>query len=522
MNTQFRTNIHQSALRGLANGIDLATQVVKKTLGPKGTNVAIEIDLPPYSITTNDGATIIQAIQMEDPLEKRGLAFLKEGVTRSNTNSGDGSTTTCVLLNSILQEALKQGEVSVALKESLDECLPIIERSIDEQKKLITADEVESVATIAGESVSLGKTLARIYKVIGKEGIIHLESSGTYDTSYSFIDGVRFNAGYLSPYMVHDEIAKKEGRKENKAVYENPAILVTKRKIGHLNDINPLIEALTNEGKKDLVIFTDDMDSGVASVMIRAHKEHIINILIIPCPVLWKSYIFEDFAKVTGATIVEESSGINFKNLELGHLGTCGRITTDREETVITGIADISEHIAELKEKSDQDSLLRLSWLTTKTAILKLGANSETELTYLRLKAEDAINASKLALEDGIVVGGGLALLNAARQLPETIGGRILVEALQEPIRQILANGGVDFTPLKNVLIETIGYDAKNDKAVDMYEAQIVDSAKIVKNAIRNALGIASTIITVSTVISIPPKTPEQIAAEGLANKRPF
>lgn len=488
MNTH--DNIIKYSLPRLAEGIRKAHDVVAPTMGAKGTNVAIQSKLPPFNQTTNDGATIIKAIELADPVENMGLNYLKEAVERSNNNSGDGSTTTTVLLNSIVQEGIQSGVSTLEIKKSLDECLPLIEQSIDEQTLQITVEDIPAVANIAGESEELAKTLGEIYRVIGKDGIIHLEGSGTYDTNYSLIEGVRFGGtGYLSPYFAHDEQAKKENRKETKAIYENPSILVTKRKIAHLNDINPLLGALQAQNKKDLVIFTDDMDSGVASVLIEAHKQGVINLLIIKAPVFWKNYVFEDFAKVTGSTIVEDASGITFKNLQLDHLGTCGKIIVDKDECTVIGISDIKDHIESIKADESlpsDDKKVRLTYLSTQTAILKLGAKSETELTYLRLKCEDAIHSSRLALQGGIVAGGGICLLNASQTLPDTVGGRILTKALKAPITQNCANMGIEIP-------EKFGDD-------------IVDAALVVKGAVRNALGIASTLLTTSSVITLPPE----------------
>ncbi len=248
------------------------------------------------------------------------------------------------------------------------------------------------------------------------------------------------------------------------------------------------------------MIFTDDMDSGVASILIKAHREKIINVLIIKAPVLWKNYVFEDFAKITGSTIIEDASGVTFKNLPLSALGTCGKITVDKDETTVVGISDISDHLKELEKEGSNDSKLRLSWLQTKTAILKLGANNESELSYIRLKCRDAISASRLALRDGVVEGGGIALLKASRALPDTVAGNILKEALQAPIKQLCLNSGIEIP-------ESFG-----DK--------IVDSAAVVKNAVRNAVSLASTVLTTAIVITIPPKTSEQIAQEALAGNK--
>lgn len=502
-------NIHTDALPKMAEGIRKATAVVAQTMGPKGKNVDVQTKMYPYHQISNDGATILKAIELLDPIESIGLSYLKEAADRSNNNSGDGSTTTSVLLNAILEEGVKTGNSTLEIKNSLDECLPLIEQSIHEQTRQITVHDIPAVARIAGEDEELAEVLGRIYQSIGKDGIIHLEGSGTYETSYNLIEGVRFvDTGYLSPYMAYDEQAEKEGRKATKAVHQKPQILITKNKIEHIKDIDPILQALIARGEKNLVIFTNDMDSNVARALIELQKlpERSINILIIKAPTLWKQYVFEDFAAITGATIVEDASGTSLgAKFRLDYLGTCDTLICDKEETTVIGIKDIKDHVQELEQEGSNDSKLRLSWLQTKTAILKLGAKSETELSYRRLKAEDAIFSAKLALKYGIVSGGGVALMNASREMPDTIGGDIVREALKAPYKQISLNAGsvladTDYQGLK----PTWGFDAKEGNYKDMFEAGIVDAASIVLGAVRNSLGIASTLLTTSSVITLP------------------
>ena len=505
MNMENKNNFvsGKEAINGMLIGINKVVDAIKLSYGPKGINAVIQSDLFPGHLVANDCETIIQAMHLEDPIEMMGLSLLKELSNKSHRDSGDGRKTCILIASEILNSGFKSDLSGMELKRELDNLIPIIENEIDKQKQTITEEEVYKVATIAGESKEIGELLGGIYKQIGKDGIIILEGSGTFNTSYSTIDGIRFtDSGYLSPYMVHDESARKDGRKETKAIYENPTILVTKKKISHLNDINPLITTLNKQGKKDLVIFTDDMDSGVASIMVKAHQDKIMNILIIKAPVLWKNFIFEDFAKVTGATIVEDATGINFKNLEPKHLGTCEKITVDKEETVVISNRDISEHIAELKADASNDSKLRLSWLQTKTAILKLGANSESELSYRRLKCEDAINASRLALKDGVVEGGGRSLFLVADLLTHTVGGEILNRALKAPHDQNLKNMGLEC------------WNWGDD---------VVDAAAVTKNAVRNAIALASTVLTCGVVISFPQKNQATLIGEALsANKYKF
>jgi chaperonin GroEL len=496
------TTIGKESFGRMLDGIKVATQAIRLCYGPKGLNAVVENESTPFHEVANDAQTIIQAIQVEGAVEKQGLSFLKELSEKANNDSGDGRKTTCIIAEELLTRAYEANLSGNQFKEELDSLIPLIEKNLDEQKKTITVEEIEKVASIAGESKSLGKTLGEIYRLIGPDGIIIPEASGTYTTSFTVIEGTRFSdAGYLSPYMVYDEQAVKDGKKETKAVYEKPLILVTKRKIEKDKDLEALMDIAT-ANNKPLVIFTDDMDSGVASRMVATHQAKVTKILIIRAPVLWKNYVFEDFAKITGATIVEDASGINYKNLQLAHLGTCDKITVDKDETIIIGGQDISEHIASLKAEGTNDSKLRLSWLTTKTAILKLGANNESELSHLRLKCYDAINSSRLALKDGVVEGGGLALVKASKVLPDTQVANILKESILAPIIQNLKNMNLP------------------EFAAVPWGEEVIDATTVIKNAVRNAVSLASTVLTTGIVITLPPKTPEQLAQEALVKSK--
>lgn len=468
----------EKAIEGMMQGIKIATDLIRPTYGGRGSNVVVESKLRPLHIVANDAWTIIKDIKLTDPAEKIGLDFVKELIERTDKLSGDSRKTTLILLEEILKAGYETDINKLELKRELDNLIPFIESEIDNQTKQITVDEVETVATTASENPDTGKLLQEIYQKIGKNGIIQCEGSETFETSYRFIDGVRFDmAGFLSPYMVHND--------KTKAIYENPTILVTKKKITTDEDINPILHELMIQGKKDLIIFTQDMDSGVASMLIELHKNSQWNICIIKAPSLWRDYYFEDFAKCTGATVIEDSTGKTFKNLHLTDLGTCGKIVIDADETIITGTKDISDYIAQLQLKGDDDSKLRLSWLANKTVILKLGANSETDLSYKRLKCNDAIRSSELALKYGVVIGGGTCLATVAKWLPDTIAGNIMKKVLLAPSEQITKNIG-------EIYYSLVG---------------IVDSATVIKSAVRNAIGIASTILTASSIVYIPEPT---------------
>lgn len=513
------------ATKGMMRGIQEATALIRPTYGGAGTNVIVESHKNPGHIVVNDCDAIVQSIHLTDPAEKRGLAFIKELSARTDKMTGDNRKTTVILMEEILKAGYEADINKLELKKELDTLIPLIESEIDKHTKKITVNDVAAVATTASENEETGKLLQEIYQKIGKNGIIHVEGSGTYETSYKFIDGVRFDmTGFLSPFMVHDEQAIADKTKETKAIYEHPLILVTKKKITTDDDINPLLWELKNQDTKDLVIFTQDMDSGVAAMLINLHQKKEFNILIIKAPTLWRDSVFEDFAKCTGATVVEDASGINFKNLQVSHLGTCGKIIVDEDETIVMGTSDISDHIAALTSKQDDESKLRLSWLTNKTAILKIGSNSETDLSYKRLKTNDAVRSSQLALKYGIVAGGGSCALNVSKMMPDTISGNILKIALQAPIKQIMANTNYTYQlPISNLGLgenPTLGFNAKTLELVDMFDAGIIDSAQTLKSAIRNAIGIASTILTANGLVYIPEKTPQQIAYEIAMSKQ--
>ncbi len=476
--SQTTSNIITDPTFGMMNGIKKVTDLIRPTYGGNGSNAIIESRLRPGHMIANDAQTVIQAIKLTDPAEKRGLAFLQEICDRTDKMSGDGRKTTIILTEEILRLGHAANVSKLQLKRDLDELIPLVELEIQGQIKEITLDDVAQVASVAGESVELGQLLQVIYNKIGKDGIIHPEGSGTYETTYKFIDGVRFDmAAIISPFLFNET---------NKAVYENPTILVTKKKITTDDDINPLLNQMRLEGKKDLVIFTNDMDSGVAAMLIDLHKSKLFNICIIKAPSLWQDYYFEDFAKCTGSTVVEDASGLNLRKLPLDVLGSCGKIIVDQDETILIGTHDITEHIKRLQEKGDDDSKLRLAWLTNKTVILRLGANSETDLSYKRLKCHDAIRSTELALRYGIVPGGGIALYRAADGMPDTVAGNILREALKAPFEQIAKNGCV----------------ATSD---------VVDASKVVSTAVRNAIGIASTVLTASGLVYLPDPTPYEM-----------
>jgi chaperonin GroEL len=495
MNITDNLYTQQEAREKLMVGINKVAGAVRLTLGAGGANAILEADLSPQHRVTNDGVSVAKSIILADPVENIGANIIKEIANKADKESGDGTTTATVLAQAILNEGMKLTDSPMAIKRSLDECLPLIIKSIDAQKKLITVDEVGAVASISAEDESLGALIQEAYQNITASGIIELDNSNLPETFIEYSEGVRLRfAGYLGEYSTTEP---------GKAEYKKPAILISKEKITSVDQLTPIVKKLLDDDKEFLVLYVEDIDMSVASRLALTHINSLmkgekgLKTLIIKAPTLWKDWLYEDF-----------SNGKTFNNLLLSDLGTCEKIICTKDETKLIGTNDISEHIKELETRGeiDDQQLVRANWLNTKVAVIKLGANSDSELSYKRLKAIDAIAASKLALEDGVVPGGGVALRNAAMTMPKTIGGDILRIALTAPIEQIMRNAtGLEASVrmYKNDEPTTMGFNAKTHDMVDMWDAQILDPALVVKNSIKNALSVASTVLTAQVVVTL-------------------
>ncbi len=479
----------QEAVLKLVAGIEKGVNVIKTSYGSTGSNTMIRSSLRPFHEVTNDGKKQLDALRLADPYEDIGLDMLKEGADKTDKESGDARKSTAILIGGITAEGIKVKEDPMTLKRSLDECHPIILKSIDEQTKTITVDEVGFVASVASENPKLGVIFQEIYQKIGKDGIVTLDNSNLPETSYDITEGVKLTGcGFTYPYMANAD-------KGRKCEFVNPYILITKQKIMTVSQLDGLMKTLyTKHNRDELVIFCEDMDVSVSQSLayfqiqgFQDEKGQTIKFktLVIKAPTLWKDWLYEDFAKITGATIIDPTQGTTLKNIQLSHLGSCDKIITSKEETVVLGTRDISQHIQVIKDQGTDESKIRVSRLQTKTAVLKLGANSESDLSHLMGKALDARNSSWLALQGGVVHGGGIALKNAINAIPSSIGGNVLKKALAYPLKQICENEGLSEKEItKRVTTENI-YDA----------------AIVVKTAITNALSIASTALTVRNVI---------------------
>ena len=499
-------NLHtgDKARIGIINGIQKAARAVGITMGTGGSNSLIEAIERPGYLATNDGLTILDSMRFGNPMEELGRKILLEAVSRANKQSGDGSSTACVLTAAIITEGLKHiGKTSpMALKRSLDECISYIGTSIENQTRVISLEEVHSVATISAEDESIGRLIEEIYKKIGKEGIIQWDISKTSEDSYTIGNGISiFGSGYVSPYMC--DLDEKTGQFTTSIRWKNPKVLITRQKITTAADFNDLAATLDAQQNKELIVFCDEYEPNVIGDFIKTRAVRGFKIAVIKMPVLWKAEWYEDLALASGATIVDPTNGgINLKGTKPQHLGKFGNIVVSKDETFIDGIEDLADHIQKLKDIGTEESLLRASRLNTKTARYFVGGHSESALAYKRLKVEDAISAAYQALNGGVVAGGGVALLNCANDLPETIGGNILKKALKSPILQIAENAKIRAKLRK--CGGTIGYDSRTGKLVDMFEANIIDPAAIEFNACKNAISVAAAVLTADTVVLLP------------------
>lgn len=521
-----KDNLHFNAQDKLYAGIKKVAQAVGGTMGTGGSNAILEAIEYPGHLMTNDGYSIANSIVLADPIEDMGRKILLEAINRANKQSGDGSSTTCVLTAAMIEEGRKalgpqpntadmrfdaptyrDSDIHpMDLKRSLEECLPVIELAIEAQKREITPEDVHQVATISSEDAQIGKTIGDIYKQIGKSGIIYWDISKTTEDSYTIGTGITVEgAGFLSPYMCD---ATETGQNTNQIRVKDPYILITKQKIASAADFNEIGQALYNKEVRDLIVFADEVEPLVVPDLIKTRMVRGFRIAIVKMPVLWKDWWFEDLAKATGATVVDATAGLPMKELQVEHLGRVGNIVITKDDSFLDGIKDVSAHVASLEAEATDDSKLRASRLNTKTARYFVGAHSDSALSYRRLKVEDAISASYQALNGGIVTGGGSALLNVCATLKNHpgVGAQVLRKALEAPARQIYANAGARVPDVFDYSgTDKGGFDSRSKTEIgDMFEAGIVDPANVVLNACKNAISVAAAVLTAPTIVTLP------------------
>jgi len=532
---------NEKARRALKAGIDKASNAVKVTLGPRGRNVALDKGYGGPTIT-NDGVSIAKEITLRDKFENMGAEIVKEVASKTNDIAGDGTTTSVVILQSLVEEGMKHAEaglsamgVRAGIEKASAEAVAALKLLA---KKIASGDEVRQVATISAESAELGAIIADTIGEVGKDGVVTVEESQSLGIEKEIVEGLEFDRGYVSAYMVSDP-ARME------AIMRDPLILITDKKISSIQEILPVLEKVAATGKKELVIIADDIDGEALTTLVVNKLRGAFNVLGIKAPGYGdrKQEMLEDIATMTGGALISEKTGIKFEAATLEMMGRAQKVIATKDKTVVVGgkgaKKDIEKRIEQIrgilkdtKSKFDKEKLEeRLAKLTGGVAIIRVGAATETEMKYLKLKIEDAVNATKAAIEEGIVPGGGSSLLKAAQKVAENfaktrekmddagrVGYEVVLRALEMPLRQIAHNAGVD----AGVVVEKVknakgnaGYDAVSGEIVaDMLAAGIIDPLKVARTGLERAASAAAMILTTEALIADEPKD-EKAPAEG-------
>ncbi|OGC88546.1 chaperonin GroL [Candidatus Adlerbacteria bacterium RIFCSPHIGHO2_02_FULL_54_18] len=533
---------NERARRALKSGIDKASNTVKITLGPRGRNVALDRGYGGPTIT-NDGVSIAKEISFKDKFENMGAEIVKEVASKTNDIAGDGTTTSVVLLQALIEEGMKHTEAglsAMAVRHGIESATAeavVALRSL--AKKIGNDEEVLHVATISAESEEIGAIIADTIKEVGKDGVVTVEESQSLGIEKEVVEGLEFDRGYVSAYMVTDP-----GRME--AVYKDPAILITDKKISSVAEVLPILQKVAESGKKDLVIIAEDVDGEALTTFVLNKLRGTFNVLAVKAPGYGdrKKEMLQDIAAMTGGQVISEEVGVKFENAVLEMLGRAQKVIATKDSTVIVGgkgpkkdidarIAQLRKQIEDTTSKFDKEKLEeRLAKLSGGVAIIRVGAATETEMKYLKLKIEDAVNATKAAIEEGIVAGGGVALVKAAQKVAEgfekkkdkmdiaaRVGYEVVLRALEMPLRQIAQNAGTD----AGVVVEKVkqakgnaGYDAvKNEIVPDMMVAGIVDPVKVTRTGLERAASAAAMLLTTEAAVAEEPKEEKDAPMPG-------
>ncbi len=515
------------ARRKLLNGVNILANVVKVTLGPRGRNVVLDRGFG-APIITKDGVSVAKEIEVEDKFENAGVELVKEVASKTNDDVGDGTTTATVLAQAIAREGVRlvaAGSNAVALKRGIDKAVEAVVKELKENiSKPVADEEIANVASISANDKEIGKQIADAMKVVGKDGVITVEESQSFGMEIETVQGMRFDKGYVSHYMVTNA-------ERMEAEYVDPYILVTDKKITSIHDVLPVLEKVAQTGKKDLVIIADDVEGEALSTFVLNKLRGTFNVLAVKAPGFGdrRKEMLQDIAILTGAKFITEEIGLKLDTTTLEDLGSAHKVIATKENTtIVNGKGDksaIEDRIAQIKkfiELSDSDFdkeklQERLAKLAGGVAIIRVGAATETEMKEIKHRIEDAVGATKAAVEEGVVPGGGVALLRARRVLKdmkfdndeEEMAAQILMRALEEPVRIIAQNAGVDGA---KVVFEVdqkegnYGYNAATDKYEDMVKAGIIDPTKVTRSALQNAASIAGMFLTTEAIVTDIPK----------------
>lgn len=519
----------EEARKKLKIGVDKLSNTVKTTLGPKGRNVVLDKQFGSPTIT-NDGVTIAKEIDLEDKFENMGAQIVKEVASKTNDIAGDGTTTATVLAQAIVDEGVKNvaaGANPVAIRRGIEKATAKIVEELNKIAKPVKeSSEIADVASISADDSEVGKLIAEVMQTVGEDGIITVEESQTLGLEKEVVEGMQFDQGYVSPYMVTDTTRME-------AVYENPLILLTDKKISAVNELLPLLEKISESGKKDLVIIAEDVEGEALTTLVLNKLRGTFNTLAIKAPGFGdrKKEMLDDIAVLTGAQVISEEVGLKLEETTVEMLGEARKVIAGKDATTIvegkgdekalkSRINQIREQIKAQSSEYEMEKMQeRLAKLESGVAVIKVGAATEVELKEKKHRIEDAVSSTKAAVAEGIVPGGGSALVKVARTLAELnldkeqqIGVEIVRKALESPIRQIAANAGIADVAL---IIETVtkngdnktGWDfAKNEKA-DMISRGIIDPVKVTKSALINATSAAAMLLTTeAAVVDLPEK----------------
>ena len=527
----------EDARKALEAGVNVLADTVKITLGPKGRNVVLDKKYG-APLITNDGVTIAKEIELNDPFENMGAQLVKEVSTKTNDVAGDGTTTAVVLAQAIVREGLKNlaaGANPIILKEGIKKAVDATVSHLKSISKAVESNKaIEQTASISAGNPEVGSLIAKAMEIVGKDGVITVEEGKSMNTELSTVEGMQFDRGYASAYMVTNT-------DKMEAVLENPYILITDKKISSLQEILPVIEPLAQQGAK-LLIIAEDVEGDALAALIVNKLKGVFNSVAVKAPGFGdrRKEMLRDIAVLTGGQVISSDLGLEFKDVNMGMLGRASSVRVDKENTTIVGgvgdvqeikarIASIKAQIAETKSDYDREKLQeRLAKLAGGVAVISVGAATEVEMKEKKLRIDDALAATRAAVEEGYVPGGGSALLSAVPTVKKLVaslsgdektGAAIVLKALEEPIRQIAKNAGLDGSVIVDKVLSSkkanYGFDALTNKYCDMVEAGIIDPTKVTRSVLQNAASVAATLLTTESIVTDIPTPPAPRAPAG-------
>lgn len=514
----------EEARKALQSGINQLADTVKITLGPKGRNVVLDKKFG-SPLITNDGVTIAKEIELEDSFENMGAQLVKEVATKTNDAAGDGTTTATLLAQALIREGMKNataGANPMMIKKGIEQAVKVsVDTVIKNSKKVTCSDDIARVATISAGDAEIGKLIAEAMEKVTADGVITVEESKTAETYSEVVEGMQFDRGYITPYMVTDT-------DKMEAVMDDAYLLITDKKISNIQEILPLLEQILQSGKK-LVIIAEDVEGEALSTLIVNKLRGTFNCVAVKAPGFGdrRKEMLQDIAILTGGQVISEELGLELKETTMDQLGRARQVKVDKENTTIVDgagdseaikarVANIRSQIETATSDFDREKLQeRLAKLAGGVAVIKVGAATEVEMKEKKLRIEDALSATKAAVEEGIVAGGGVALINAIPEVEKLIpstegdektGVQIVLKALEEPVRQIAVNAGVE----GSVIVDTIkkagkvgyGYNALTDEYMDMISNGVVDPTKVTRSALQNAASVAAMVLTTESLVT--------------------